>query len=130
VVGNAQVHQSPHISYHEDQYGGTGTRHVPRPVLAHFLYNALPRIDEHNKQRQSVLAVERKWPMTCRWFKLLAGFVGMSAVNMQRIYAHRFPNIQGKDLHVNSQTGLLEAYNSEFGKSYRNDFEKKRRLGP
>jgi hypothetical protein len=100
TVGNTHAHDLPYRSYFEDPYGGTGTREVPRPVLAHFIYQFLPMIDEHNKQRQALLDVEGKWPTHSCWFKLLAGFVGMSAVNMQRIYIYRFPNVKGKDLPI------------------------------
>jgi hypothetical protein len=73
---------------------------VPRPVLADFLYQVLPVIDEHNKQRQYELAIDRKWPTQCCWFKLLTGLLGMSAVNMQRIYKYRFTGVKGKDLPI------------------------------
>jgi hypothetical protein len=90
TVGNTHAHDEPYRSYFEDPYGGTGTRVVPRPVLADFLYQVLPVIDEHNKQRQYELAIDRKWPTQCCWFKLRTGLLGMSAVNMQRIYKYRF----------------------------------------
>jgi hypothetical protein len=32
---------------------------LPRPQLAHFIFKYLPLIDENNKQRQSVLGLER-----------------------------------------------------------------------
>ena len=52
----------------------------------HFLYEFLPIIDEHNKQRQSILAIERKWQTRHCWFRLLTTMVGFSIVDMHRWY--------------------------------------------
>lgn len=43
----------------EDSYGITTSKDIDRPNVAHFLFEFLPLIDEHNKQRQSLLALEK-----------------------------------------------------------------------
>jgi len=43
-------------------------------------------IDEHNKQRQNLLNLERCWPTRDCWFRLVATLVGMSVVDMHRWY--------------------------------------------
>ena len=53
---------------------------------AHFLYEYLPLVDEHNKQRQSLLNLERCWLTNDCWFRLLTTVVGMSVVDMHRWY--------------------------------------------
>ena len=51
-----------------------------------WVYDFLPLIDEHNKQRQNILGLEMKWPTKCCWFRLLVTLVGMSVVDLYRIY--------------------------------------------
>ena len=50
------------------------------------MYDYLPLIDEHNKQWQNVLHLEKKWPTKNCWFRLLVTLVGMSVVDLYRIY--------------------------------------------
>ena len=49
-----------------------------------FFYEFLPLIDEHNKARQNLLALELKWPTRCCWFRLMTTFIGMAVVDVQR----------------------------------------------
>lgn len=62
---------------------------MSRPKLAHLLYDYLPLIDEHNKQRQKILGLERKWPTRNCWFRLLTTLIGMCLVDMHRIYRNK-----------------------------------------
>jgi hypothetical protein len=41
-----------HTSYFEDDFGNVSSKEVSWPKLPHLLYDYLPLIDEHNKQRQ------------------------------------------------------------------------------
>jgi len=50
------------MSYFEDDYSSVGSKEISRPELAHLLYDYLPLIYEHNKQRQKILGLEGKWP--------------------------------------------------------------------
>jgi hypothetical protein len=70
----------------EDDFGNVNYKFLPRPQLAHSIFEYLPLIDEHNKQHQAVLGLERKWPTKCCWTRLVVTMVGMSVVDMQRLY--------------------------------------------
>jgi hypothetical protein len=80
-------------------------KEIQRPQICHFLYEYLPLIDEHNKQRQSYLALERCWPTRCCWFRLLVTIVGMSVVDFHRVYrveyeSKKLPEIEDSDLRI------------------------------
>jgi hypothetical protein len=81
-------HQSSMMyeSNFEDEFGNVSSKFLPRPQISHFLYKYLPLIDEHNKQRQSVLGLERKWPIQCCWTRLIVTLTGMCVVDMHRLY--------------------------------------------
>lgn len=49
-----------------------------------MLYEFLPLIDEHNKARQSMLALEKVWLTQNCWFRVLTTFIGMAVVDLQR----------------------------------------------
>jgi hypothetical protein len=68
-------------THFEDDFGCVQTRDINRPEIAHFLYDYLPLIDEHNNQRQSILNLERSWPTRNCWFRLLVTVTGMCVVD-------------------------------------------------
>lgn len=78
---------------YEDEFGFIQTRQIDRPDIAHFLYDLLPVIDEHNKQRQSILNLERCWPTKDCWFRLIMTLTGMCVVDFHRLYT----NIKSED---------------------------------
>ena len=84
TCGTTVRHQIDYRSCYEDGYGNPTFKLLPRPSIAHFVYEFLPLIDEHNKARQSILALEDKWPTKCCWFRLITTFVGMAVVDLQR----------------------------------------------
>jgi hypothetical protein len=86
TCGNTAVSSVAYRSAFEDDFGNVNYKFLPRPQLAHFTFEYLPLIDEHNKQRQSFLGLERKWSTKCCWRRLIVKMVGMSAVDMQRLY--------------------------------------------
>jgi hypothetical protein len=51
-----------YTTHFEDEFGFVNTRDINRPDIAHFLYELLPLIAEHSKQRQSILNLEKFWP--------------------------------------------------------------------
>ena len=73
-------------THFEDAYGNTQYKEIDRPDIAHFLYEFLPLIDEHNKQRQNLLNLESCWPTKDCWFRLLTTLLGMAVVDMHRGY--------------------------------------------
>lgn len=73
-----------YTSRFEDDFGNVTEKELPRPTVAHFLYEFLPLIDEHNKSRQNVLGLERHWLTKDCWFRILTTLIGMSLVDLQR----------------------------------------------
>ena len=93
-------HERNYISSFEDAYGNVGTKELARPAIAHMLYEFLPLIDEHNKARQSALALEKKWPTKLGWFRVLTSLVGMAVVDLQRWDRHASCDKDGNTLRV------------------------------
>ena len=81
--GNGTKQYTTHF---EDDFGNVQTRQINRPHISHFLDELLPLIDEHNKQRQSILSLEKCWPTRDCWFRLLVTVTGMSVVDFHRVY--------------------------------------------
>ena len=71
-----------YTSYFEDDYGNVSSKELCQPKIAHLLFDYLPLIDEHNKQRQKILGLETKWPTRNCWFRLLTTLVGMCVVDL------------------------------------------------
>ena len=49
----------------------------------------LPLIDEHNRQRQDRLALEKCWPTKSCWFRLICMLVGMLLVDLHHLYQNK-----------------------------------------
>ena len=73
-------------THYDDEFGVVQTKKIPRPNVLDWVYDYLPLIDEHNKQRQSLLRLEKKWPTKNCWFCLVTTLLGMSVVDMHRVY--------------------------------------------
>jgi len=84
TCGKTTKHPEKYVSSFEDEFGNTSCKELDRPSIAHFLHEFLPLIDEHNKQRQSLLNLERCWLTKDCWFRLLTTVVGVCVVNMHR----------------------------------------------
>ena len=72
---------SIHI-FPEDDFGNVQEKELPRPTVAHMLYEFLPLIDEHNKARQNALALEKCWLTKNCWVWLLTTFLGMAVIDL------------------------------------------------
>jgi len=81
----------------EDEWGNADFKEIPRPDIVHFFYEYAPLIDEHNKARQAVIALEKRWPTRNPWFRLLTTVVGISIVDMYRVYRHNMLKIEGNN---------------------------------
>jgi hypothetical protein len=79
-----------YLSYFEDDYDNVSSKEISRPELAHLLYDYLPLIDEHNKQRQRILGLEKRWPSRNCWFRLLTTLLGMSVADMHHLYCNKW----------------------------------------
>ena len=82
--GKTIRHECMYKSSYEDMFGNVESKEHPRPAILHMVYDFLPLIDEHNKARQNILALERCWLTKDCWFRLDTTFLGMAVVDMQR----------------------------------------------
>ena len=57
--GTTVRHEKAYISKFEDGFVNTATKELPCPAITHILFKFLPLIDEHNKARQAILALEK-----------------------------------------------------------------------
>ena len=78
-----------YTSYFEDENGHVAFNEIQRPKLANMIYDHLPIIDEHNKQRQDILGLERRFPTKNAWFRLKTTLIGMCAVDLHRFLFHK-----------------------------------------
>jgi hypothetical protein len=86
TCGSTNPAKTSYVTHFEDEFGVVGIKQIPQPSIKEWFYDFLPLIDEHNKQRQSLLRLEKKWPTKNCWFRLLVTLVGMSVVDCYRIY--------------------------------------------
>ncbi len=86
--GTTIRHEKNYYSKFEDEMGCVQAKELARPEVAHMLYEFLPLIDEHNKARQSCLALEECWLTKCCWTRLYTTFIGMGVVDLQRWDRH------------------------------------------
>mmetsp|Transcript_44837 Transcript_44837/g.136937 ORF Transcript_44837/g.136937 Transcript_44837/m.136937 type:complete len:153 (+) Transcript_44837:1466-1924(+) len=84
--GTTVQHEKNYISKFEDEFGNIQQKELPCPTIAHFLYEFAPLIDEHNKARQNILALERCWLTKDPWVQLMTTFLGMAVVDLKRLY--------------------------------------------
>jgi len=84
TCGTTVTHEVNYYSKFENEYGNVEVKELTRPAIAHMLYEFLPLIDEHNRQRQGILALERKWPTKNCWMRIITTLIGMSVVDEQR----------------------------------------------
>ena len=87
--GNTSPSLNTHKSQLEDDFGGVGFKELARPKLAEFIYEYLPLIDEHNKQRQNILNLEGSWPTKNCWLRLVLTTLGMSITDMYGLYRYK-----------------------------------------
>ena len=82
--GKTVMHKDAYVSRFEDEFGNVMEKELPRPTIAHMLYEFLPLIDKHNKTRQNALALEKCWLTKNCWVRILTTFLGMAVVDLQR----------------------------------------------
>jgi hypothetical protein len=90
TCGRTDPHPIKYKSNFEDDFGVIMFKELNRPHIAHFLYDYLPLIDEHNKQRQNLLNLERIWKTNNCWMRLVTTILGMSVVDFQRCIRNRY----------------------------------------
>jgi hypothetical protein len=82
TVGTTGPAKESYRSSYEDEYGQKCSKLIRRPEIVDFIYRFLPVIDNHNKSRQHLLRLERKWPTKDCWFRLYTTLIGMSVVDL------------------------------------------------
>jgi hypothetical protein len=92
TCGSTNPAKTSYTTHFEDEFGTVGVNHIPQPSIKEWFYDFLPLIDEHNKHRQSLLQLEKKWPTKSCWFCLLTTLVGMCVVDMYRVYLNHDKN--------------------------------------
>jgi len=90
TVGTAAAGEESYTTYFEDDNGVVASRDIPRPSICSYLYQKLPCIDEHNRQRQNLLGLERCWPTDSCWFRLLTTLLGQCVVDYHRVCKVKF----------------------------------------
>jgi len=93
------TNKSAHVceSKFEDEWGNANFKEIPRPEILHFYYEYAPLIDEHNKARQAVLAMEKRRETQNPWFCLITTLTGMCVVDMWRIYRYSLLKVEEHD---------------------------------
>lgn len=82
--GTTVTHESAYISKFEDEFGNVSSKELPRPAIAHMIYDFLPLIDEHNKARQNGLSLETVWRTQNCWIRVMITMLGMAVVDLMR----------------------------------------------
>jgi hypothetical protein len=108
TCGSTKASPRPYLTHFEDEFGGVQYKEIPRPEICEFLYEFLPLIDEHNKQRQSLLNLEKSWPTKDCWFRLLTTLLGMSCVDFHRWYRHEKLNQSGFSETEETEVGIVK----------------------
>lgn len=77
-----------YVANFQDEWGRPSSKELPRPMLAEFLYDYLPIIDEWNRSHQKLLNIQGKWPTHNPWVKLIIAISEFSAADMHRGVIH------------------------------------------
>jgi hypothetical protein len=104
TCGSTYPAEQSYTTHFEDEFGIVSTKQISQPHLLEWVYDFLPLINEHNRQQQNILNLERKWPTKCCWFRLLVTIVGMSVVDLFRIYLTRTKKNIRQQILLNFQT--------------------------
>ena len=54
---------------------------LPCSSVAHVIYKFLPFLDNHNKDQQNALTLEKTWPTKSSWISLVTSLIGIAAVD-------------------------------------------------
>ena len=84
TCGKTIRHIEDYYSKFSDGYDNKETNAYPRPAIAHQIWHFLPLIDEFNKERQKMLALEKKWPTRNCWTRCITSMTGQCVVDLMR----------------------------------------------
>ena len=77
-------------------------RDVGRPEVVTQYYAAAGVIDHHNHSRQGTLALEKRWPSTCGWFRIWTTMVGITVTDAWmglRHHIDKYPKDNARNRH-------------------------------
>ena len=86
ICESTEVQDKKYLSHFEDDFGNVTYKELNRPHICHFIYEFVPLIDEHNKQRQNLLNMKMKWCTKDCWLRLLATLVRIIVVDFHSWY--------------------------------------------
>jgi hypothetical protein len=89
TCGKTAPHEVKYMSHFKDDFGNVVHKEINRPEVCHFVYEYLPLIDEHNKQRQNLLNLEQCWCTKDLCMQLLTTTLGMCVVDMHLWYRNK-----------------------------------------
>ena len=95
TCGDSNCGTATYRTAFENEYGEAVLKDIQRPDIASFLYKYLPLVDEHNRQRQGILAIESCWPTRHCWFRLGTTLLGMCVVDFHRLAKSQHPSKYG-----------------------------------
>lgn len=84
TCGKTVRNKTNYISHFEDEFGHPTYKQLPRAAIVHILCSFLPLIDEHDKDRQSALALQLKWKTQNCWFRFLSTLTGQCVIDLLR----------------------------------------------
>ena len=102
-----EFHDDKHASNFENDVGIIATKEIICPKIARTLHECLPVIDEHSRQRQSLLSAERKCHANDFWFRLLKTMIRVCVTGMHRWFISAKSKRSGID-HYYSLRNKLE----------------------
>ena len=88
TCGSTKPSPVKYQSKFENEWGEVDFKEIDRPIILHLIYEFLPLIDEHNKQRQSILQLEKLWPTRNGFYRLTTTLLGQSVVDFHRVYRY------------------------------------------
>ena len=96
----------PHTASYAAGGGKVQKAPVYRPKVIEQYYEHCTMIDDHNKYRQSHLAVELSWPTSDCWFRLLCTTAGVCVTDMYLVVRQqqRLPGVCSTEAHTVADT--------------------------
>ena len=81
--GTTVLHHIPYKTKYDDKFWNIATKELKYAVIANFLYDSLPLIDEHGKISQIALSLEKCLLTKEPWFTNVTTSVDMWVVHLQ-----------------------------------------------
>lgn len=114
-AGTTNTYGSHYFQRKTDTFGNVYDRCVERPQVAHTFFEHAGVIDEHNKIRQGMLYLEKKWLTKNPWFRLCTTLIGMHLVDAFQLYKFKLDSrIQPMSVLEFSEVVAAQLVNDDF----------------